>query len=235
MDGATLEELDATIQVAVLGAYVDGKLAEEERDVLRECIAVHAENEPQARVMISFANRLPVKMKSLTAQARNERLEEIRNALPDRRARERAFALAVDLTNAHQGIGVREMRYLMVLVTELRIEPAYARALLEDAARKYAARHAADPQEIEKTLRSAMDTLNEQLPDPQSEEPRVKIESAEPADRVQTLSGSDTLRAGTEPPASPQKPDSNDPDTVRDEPLTEKDGSGESHNPPPTP
>lgn len=163
MDGATLEELDATIQVAVLGAYVDGSLAEEERDVLRECIAVHAESESQARVMIAFANRLPVKMKSMTADARNKRLEEIRNALPQRRARERAFALAVDLTSAHQGIGVREMRYLMALVTELGIEPAYARGLLEAAARKHAGRQAADPAEVEQTLRSAMDTLNERF------------------------------------------------------------------------
>lgn len=220
MNGSTLEELDATIQVAVLGAYVDGRLAEEEREVLRECIAVHAENEEQAQVMISFANRLPPVVKVLSPEGRAARLQEIRQALGDSRSRERAFHLAVEVANAHQGIGVREMRYLMALVTDLALDSEYVRKVIYDAIRRHAAQQT-DPSGVEKTLRSAMDTLSDAIRDPISERPRVVIEASDGWDAEPIAET--TLLAGTEPHVGPTSARQSEPDTIRDEPPTEKD------------
>lgn len=134
MDEWQLEQLDAVIQTAVLGAYADDELADEERAVLRECIATHAETEQQARIMFAFADRLPRRVPPLNSAARNARLEEIKTVLTTKEERESAFSLAVTVANAHEGISVRESAVLLQLLFDLEIDPAFARQLMATTA-----------------------------------------------------------------------------------------------------
>lgn len=133
MTTKTLEQLDAYIQVAVLGAYADGELAEEERRVLRDCIRRHASDPEQERIMIEFAERLPTYQPPMNSEWRAVRMGHIKNALPERADRKSAFALAVRVANAHRGVGVRESRLLLQLVSELAIEGEDAFDLLKRA------------------------------------------------------------------------------------------------------
>jgi tellurite resistance protein len=135
MDGKTLERLDAFIQVAVLGAYADGELAEEERRVLRDCIRRHADDFEQAQVMIEFAERLPAQQPPMNSEWRAVRIRQVKNVLDSRADRRSAFALAVRVSSAHQGVGVRESRLLLQLMHELEIEGEEAISLLEKATR----------------------------------------------------------------------------------------------------
>lgn len=135
MNGSTLERLDAYIQVAVLGAYADGQLAEEERRVLRDCIRRHGEDPEQVASMIDFAERLPEHQPPMNSGWRSVRIRQIKAALRDASDRRSAFALAVRVAAAHQGVGVRETRLLLELMAELEIEGDEAMRLLSTARR----------------------------------------------------------------------------------------------------
>jgi tellurite resistance protein len=149
MNTKTLEQLDAYIQVAVLGAYADGELADEERRVLRDCIRRHATDPEQAQAMIDFAERLPERQAPMNSEWRAVRMRQIKGALPARADRKNAFALAVRVANAHRGVGVRESRLLLQLMAELSIDGEDARSLLAAARASRA-----QPARFDETLRS---------------------------------------------------------------------------------
>lgn len=130
-----LEELDAYVQVAVLGAYADGSLANEERQVIRQCVEAHAVDQDSARVMASLIDRLPERERPLTKSERKRRVEEVRAVLTRRDQRERAFVLAVDVANAKEGIGVRESSVLLQLMFDLEIDGDFARRIVEETSR----------------------------------------------------------------------------------------------------
>lgn len=131
-----LERLDACIQLALLAAYADGHLAEEERKLLRECIVVHAQSERDARLMLELAAQLPTTVSPLPVELRKTRIKQIMSALPTRQDRSWAFRLAVDVTKAHRGIGLRETRVLIDLVLSLGLDGDEASRLLRQAQRK---------------------------------------------------------------------------------------------------
>lgn len=135
MDDEHLEQLDAYIQVAVLGAYADGVLADEERLVIRECVAAHAPDEEAARLMFSFTERLPSRGRPLSKLERTQRITEIKAVLTSRVERERAFVLAVDIVNAKGGVGVRESSVLLQLMFDLEVDGDFARRIVEETSR----------------------------------------------------------------------------------------------------
>jgi tellurite resistance protein len=125
--------LDATVQAAALCAYVDGHLAEEERDQMCECIATHASSEDEARRLISLARDLPEWVDSPPSGFRASQFAEIKSALRTPEEREHAFYLAVQVANAHRGISVYETSLLLNLMFELDIEGNYAREIIDRA------------------------------------------------------------------------------------------------------
>ena len=125
--------LDATVQTAALCAYVDGHLAEEERVKVCECIATYAANEKEARRLIKFARELPEWIETPESGFRASQIAEIKSALRTREEREYAFCLAVQVAQAHRGIGMYETSFLINLMFELEIDGEYARATLEQA------------------------------------------------------------------------------------------------------
>lgn len=133
--------LAATVQAAALCAYVDGHLADEEREKMCECIAVHARNEEEARHLLELVWELPEWIGEPTAGYRASQFEEIKAALNSDAEREHAFHLAVQVANAHKGINVHETTFLLNLMVELDIEGSFAQEVLGLARSK---RRAAD-------------------------------------------------------------------------------------------
>lgn len=134
---STVEEwesrrLDATIQMAALCAYVDGHLADEERQSMCECIATYASNEEEARRLLSLARDLPEWIERPRSGFRDEQIDEVKRALRTREEREQAFHLAVRIAHAHRGIAIHETSFLLYLMFELEIEGDYARNLIDD-------------------------------------------------------------------------------------------------------
>jgi tellurite resistance protein len=125
--------LDATVQTAALCAYVDGHLAREEREKMCECIATYASSEEEARRLLKLARELPEWVDTPKSGFRASQFEEIKAALKTNAEREQAFYLAVQVANAHRGIGVYETSFLLNLMTELEIEGSFARKVLEQA------------------------------------------------------------------------------------------------------
>ncbi len=124
--------LDATIQAAALCAYVDGHLAEEERQSMCECIATHASSETEARRLIGLARELPEWIERPRPGFRDEQIEEIKRALRTDEERKHAFRLAVRVAHAHRGIAIHETSFLLHLMAELEIDGDYARNLIDD-------------------------------------------------------------------------------------------------------
>ncbi len=125
--------LDATVQTAALCAYVDGHLAAEERDKVCECIATYAANEKEAVRLLRFAKELPEWIETPESGFRASQLTQIKAALRGREEREYAFYLAVQVAQAHRGIGMYETSFLINLMFELDIEGEYARRVLDSA------------------------------------------------------------------------------------------------------
>jgi len=130
-----LERLEAVIQTAILGAYADGRLAEQERYILRECIVTYAESEADAKDLLAFAMSLPSESPRLTSKQRALRVSEIKRVLVTRRERESAYRLAVAVTDAHEGINVRESAALLQMMFDLEIDGEVARKLLKETAK----------------------------------------------------------------------------------------------------
>jgi tellurite resistance protein len=128
--------LEATVQAAALCAYVDGHLANEEREKMCECIAIHARNEEEARHLLALVWELPEWTYEPKAGYRASQFEEIKAALGTDDERQHAFHLAVEVANAHRGIDVRETCFLLNLMSELGIEGSYAKEVLEVARTK---------------------------------------------------------------------------------------------------
>jgi tellurite resistance protein len=127
------KRLEATVQTAALCAYVDGHLAVEEREKLCECIVVYAANEEEARHLLTLVRELPEWTRKHESGYRASQFEEIKAALGEREEREHAFELAVQVANAHRGIGVGETSFLLNLMQELDIEGNFAKEILERA------------------------------------------------------------------------------------------------------
>jgi tellurite resistance protein len=130
------KRLEATVQAAALCAYVDGHLADEEREKMCECIAVHAANEEEARHLLALVWELPEWTQSPKAGYRASQFEEIKAGLSTKAERQHAFHLAVEVANAHRGIDVHETSFLLNLIHELGIDGDYAREVLDRARTK---------------------------------------------------------------------------------------------------
>lgn len=127
------KRLEATVQAAALCAYVDGHLADEEREKLCECIAIHAKSEEEARHLLALVWELPEWTQVPAAGYRASQFEEIKAALSTDAERQHAFHLAVEVASAHRGIDVHETSFLLNLMHELDIEVSYAKQLLDRA------------------------------------------------------------------------------------------------------
>jgi tellurite resistance protein len=135
MEEWDLRRLDATVQTAALCAYADGHLAPEERERICECVATFAASEEEAKALITLAKDLPEYCGETEKGWRREQLDQIKGALHSTEERQKAFALAVDVANAHEGIGVSETSFLLNLMTELEIEGTHARDVIKRAKR----------------------------------------------------------------------------------------------------
>lgn len=125
--------LEATVQAAALCAYVDGHLADEEREKMCECIAVHAKSEEEAQHLLALVWELPEWTHAPEAGYRASQFEEIKAALSTDAERKHAFQLAVEVANAHRGIDVHETSFLLNLMHELEIKGDYAKEVLDRA------------------------------------------------------------------------------------------------------
>lgn len=130
------QRLEATVQAAALCAYADGHLAAEEREKMSECIAIHAANEEEARLLLALVAELPEWIESPQSGYRDSQFQELKASLHPGTEREHAFYLAVQVANAHQGIGVDETSFLLNLMQELEIETEFAQEVLGEARRQ---------------------------------------------------------------------------------------------------
>lgn len=122
--------LEATVQTAALCAYVDGHLADEEREKLCACIARFAENEQEAKRLVALVAELPEWTRAPGPRYRPRQIAEVKAALTHREEREHAFRLAVHVAKAHRGIGPGEYEFLKNLMRDLDIEGPLTREIL---------------------------------------------------------------------------------------------------------
>lgn len=127
--------LEATVQAAALCAYVDDHLAPEEREMLCECIATHAPSESEARRLIAFAKGLPEWIEAPPSGYRAAQLAEIRAGLRTQEERRYAYYLAAQVAAAHMGVSMAETSLLLNIMSELDIDRAYARGVLQEVKR----------------------------------------------------------------------------------------------------
>ncbi len=127
------KRLEATVQTAALCAYVDGHLADTEREKMSECIAIHAANEEEARHLLALVAELPEWTRTPQSGYRDSQFREIKASLHPGPERDHAFYLAVQVANVHRGIGVGETSFLLNLMQELEIEADFAKKVLDEA------------------------------------------------------------------------------------------------------
>ncbi len=128
--------LEATVQTAALCAYVDGHLADAEREKLCECIALFAASEGEAKRLISLVGQLPEWTRARDARYRPSQMAEVKAVLTKREEREHAFHLAVRVAEAHGGVGQGEFEFLENLMLDLEIDGPLAREILTRAAQR---------------------------------------------------------------------------------------------------
>lgn len=122
--------LEATVQTAALCAYVDGHLAEEEREKLCECVALFAESEEEAQRLVALVGQLPEWTRARDSRYRPKQLAEVKAILTTREEREYAFRLAVHVAKAHGGVGPGEFEFLQYLMRDLDLDGPLAREIL---------------------------------------------------------------------------------------------------------
>ncbi len=125
------EALEAFVQVVVLVAYADGDLSPSEEEILVSRVRELAGD----RVTGEHLKDLMVELPPLSRSSKNwraDRIKQLKTNLLDPRLRNEAFALAVDVAKSENGIGLREGRMLVNVVTELEVDTEFARKVLAD-------------------------------------------------------------------------------------------------------
>lgn len=125
------DQLEAFVQVVVLVAYADGDLSKAEEEVLIGRVKELAGD----RVTLDHLQELMVELPPLSRGSKNwraERIQSLKKNLEDQALRNEAFALAVDVARSENGIGLREGRMLVNVVTELGVDGEFARQVLND-------------------------------------------------------------------------------------------------------
>jgi len=127
---ASPEELEAFVQIVVLVAFADGDLSEVESKLLVDRV----DELTDGRVESSHMKELMVELPPLSRGTNNwraDRIKTLKVQLEREDLRDAAFALAVDVARADNGIGLREGRMLVNVVAELGISSEYAQSLLK--------------------------------------------------------------------------------------------------------
>ena len=127
---ATAEQLEAFVQVVVLVAYADGDLSSTEEKVLVERVQTLAEGRVDDEHMQQLMQELPP-LSRATNNWRKERISRLRKELEREDLRQEAFSLAVEVANSEGGIGLREGRMLVNIVSELEIDGKFAQEVLK--------------------------------------------------------------------------------------------------------
>lgn len=126
---ATPEQLESFVQLAVLVAFADGTISQEEEAVLVRRVTELTDG----RVDSAHVQSLMVELPPLSRESNNWRADRIKmymGALSDKNLRAEVFRLAVDVAASDNGIGVRESRMLVNLVNELELSSEQVKSIL---------------------------------------------------------------------------------------------------------